>query len=298
MGKPNVTEIDGPAGMNNLMTGATDNQFTSEVLLGATWDTALAKEMGEVFGAELAANNVCGVYAPAMNIHRSPFAGRNFEYVSEDGLLAGKMMVAEVQGIQSKRVYCYSKHFVLNDQETNRDVGGPATWANEQAMRELYFKPFELVVKEWKAQGIMTSYNRIGATWTGASAPLLTGVLRGEWGFVGTVVTDAATTANGIPYMDVNDAVPAGNDLMLSLTFFNANQDVLTGTKAGNRALRNACHNILYTETNSRVVEVAEDTAAIPTWVWLVAVVDVNVVVLEALFFVCRFQKGKKSLPE
>ena len=185
--------------MNNLMTGATGNQFTSEVLLGATWDVSLAREMGEAFGEELAANNVCGVYAPAMNTHRSPFAGRNFEYISEDGLLAGKMMAAETQGIQSKGVYCYSKHFALNDQETNRDAGGVATWCNEQAMREIYFKPFELVVKGGKTQGIMSSYNRLGTTWTGASAPLLTDLLRGEWGFVGTVVTDAATTANAIP---------------------------------------------------------------------------------------------------
>lgn len=295
VGKPATSEIDGPAGMNNLMTGATGNQFTSEVLMGATWNAALVEEMGQVFGAELAANNVSGVYAPAMNLHRSPFGGRNFEYVSEDSLLSGKLMAAEVRGIQSNGVYCYCKHFALNDQETYRDVGGPATWSNEQAIRELYLKPFELAVKEGGSQGMMTSYNRIGGTWTGANAALLQDVLRGEWGFVGTVVTDAATTATGMLYMDLNAAVRAGNDLLLSLSVINPTADLTptTETNTGNQALRQACKNILYTEANSRVLELAQETGQLPSWVYLLIVLDVAVVALEVLYFVKRTKKAK-----
>ncbi len=295
VGKPGTSEIDGPAGMNNLMNGATGNQFTSEVLMGATWDVALVEEMGQIFGAELAANNVSGVYAPAMNTHRTPFGGRNFEYVSEDSLLAGKLMAAEVRGIQSNGVYCYCKHFALNDQETYRDVGGPATWSNEQAIREIYLRPFELAVKEGGSQGIMTSYNRIGGTWTGASTALLQDVLRGEWGFVGTVVTDAATTATGMLYMDLNAAVRAGNDLMLSLLWFNPSVDLTptTGNNTGNQALRQACKNILYTEANSRVMELAQEADQLPGWVYLLVVIDLAVVGLEVLYFVKRSKKAK-----
>ena len=148
-----------------------------------------------------------------MNIHRTPFSGRNFEYYSEDALLSGKMGAAMVRGCNEKNVYTYIKHFALNDQETNA-IGG-ANWCNEQAMREIYLKPFELSVKEGESKAIMTTWSRIGATWAGASKPLLQNVLRDEWGFEGFVITDNAMMGD---FQNADQAIAAGNDMMLSST--------------------------------------------------------------------------------
>ena len=122
------------------MAGVTGTQYTGQSVLGCTWNQELAGRMGTTFAQEAIAYNISGLYAPGLNIFRSPFSGRNYEYFSEDGLHTGKMAAAEIQGIQSQGVYCYSKHFAVNDQETNRDQGGLCTWLNEQAMREVYLK--------------------------------------------------------------------------------------------------------------------------------------------------------------
>lgn len=180
VGKLGYTEVDGPNGINNIMAGSTGNQFCAQSVLACSWNTELAYDMGETFAQEAVAMKIAALYAPAMNIHRSPFSGRNYEYYSEDGLHSGKMAAAETQGIQSQGVTTYCKHFAVNDQESNRDSGGLLTWVNEQAMREIYIKPFEIAVKEGGTRGIMSSFNRIGEICAAENADLLTTVLRNE----------------------------------------------------------------------------------------------------------------------
>ena len=154
--------------------------FPPAALSACSFDCKLMEEMGKTIGKEAQANDVSIVLGPAVNIKRSPLCGRNFEYYSEDPLLSGKMAAAVTRGAQSENVVVTIKHFALNDQETNRF--GVFTWCNEQAMRELYLKPFEIAVKEGEAYGIMSSLNRIGAQWCGGSYALLTQLLREEWG--------------------------------------------------------------------------------------------------------------------
>ncbi len=290
VGKSAYVEVDGPNGVNNIMAGTTGTQYCAQSVLACTWNTDLAYEMGETFAQEAIAMGVSALYAPAMNIHRSPFSGRNYEYYSEDGVHSGKMAAAEVQGIQSQGVTTYCKHFAVNDQESNRDSGGLLTWVNEQAMREIYLKPFELAVKEGGTRGIMSSFNRIGATCAAESEALLTTVLREEWGFEGTVITDCILQ---LSYVNIDRAILAGNDLILSLANIQSPTEALTGTNAGQQALRTATHNILYTAANS----VGEEVSAIPVAYWLyvtVGVVDVALVALCVLYFIRRHGKMKR----
>lgn len=278
VGKPRLSEIDGPAGVNNILAGIQGTQLTCQSMLGYTWNVELARELGEVFAAEAKAFDTAGLYAPGANIHRSPFGGRNFEYVSEDGLLTGAVAAAEVQGIQSQGIYCYTKHFAVNDQETNRDQGGLATWLNEQAMREIYLRGFEMAVKDGGSKGMMSSFNRLGATPAAEGWELLTGVLRQEWGFEGAVVTDCVMACST---QDADRSLRAGNDLQLSfLTSFDADT---TETAAGRQALRQASHNILYMVANSDALE----TANWGPYPFVIALICVDVVIfaLFALYF-------------
>ena len=189
IGKVTTTDCDGPASINNNFTGVGSIGFPCGVMIANTFNEDIARAFGQSIGEMADEMNVSGWYAPAMNIHRSAFAGRNFEYYSEDGLLSGKIASQAVQGAAEHGVYAYIKHFALNDQETNR-WEMLTTWSNEQAIRELYLKPFEICVKEGNAQAVMSSYDYIGSQWAGACSPLLETVLRDEWGFEGFVVTD------------------------------------------------------------------------------------------------------------
>ncbi|MGM9536831.1 MAG: glycoside hydrolase family 3 protein [Candidatus Onthomonas sp.] len=283
--KPSTVDIDGPAGLNGLVSGITGIQFCSEVVMAATWNDELVEKMGETLGMEALANGVSGLYGPGVNTHRSPFAGRNFEYFSEDGLLAGKMAAAEIRGAMSKGCYCYIKHFALNDQETNRH--GVCTWSNEQAIREIYLKPFEIAVKESGTTAIMSSYNRIGATWTGASKALLTTVLRGEWGFVGMVITDAYSEDSMV---NMPQALAAGNDMALSTTGATFTDDT---SNSVHQQMRTACHNILYTVANSNAFALINYDA--PWWIWLLSGIDVVSLGLIAFGFVAVTRKKKDS---
>lgn len=175
-----TSDVDGPAGINAIVNGESGVTHATEVVLASTWNRELARAMGESLAAEADAYAIDGIYAPAMNIHRSPFGGRNFEYYSEDAYLSGEMAEAEVSAIRDYGKYCYLKHFAMNDQETNR--AGIAVWANEQSMREIYLKPFETAVKEGGATAMMSAFNRLGTTWCGANSTLLQTVLRDEWG--------------------------------------------------------------------------------------------------------------------
>jgi len=255
--KPATTECDGPNGINNIMAGVTGTQLTGQSVLGYTWNTELAQRVGELLADEAKAMGISGLYAPAVNIHRSPFGGRNYEYVSEDGLLSGKVISSEIKGLEDNGVYGYLKHFAVNDQETNRDNGGLATWLNEQALREIYLRPFEICVKEGDTTAMMSSFNRIGTTPAAESTALLTTVLRGEWGFHGTVITDCTMACST---SDVNRALYAGNDLELNLLQDMRLDESTTSTAKGHQVLRQATKNILYTVANSDALDTATPT--------------------------------------
>lgn len=288
--KPQFTEIDGPNGLNNIMAGTTGNQYTGQSVLGCTWNQQLATEMGKTFAQEAKAMRVSGLYAPGVNIHRNPFGGRNYEYFSEDGVHSGLMAAAEIQGIQSEGVYCYTKHFAINDQETNRDAGGLCTWVNEQAAREIYMKGFELAVKVGKSQGMMAAFNRLGTTNAAESYPLLTEVLRNEWGFQGTVITDCIMQ---LGYINVDRCLRAGCDLQLSLMNLHTPSELTTGTTTGHQALRQATHNILYTTANSAGLDVS--VIPVPVWLYVtVGIVDMALVALCVFYFVRRHQNMKR----
>ena len=283
VGKPEVLDVDGPAGLNGLINGTKGNQYTSAVVVGSTWNTKLPEEFGKALGDEAYANKVSGIYGPAMNIHRTPFSGRNFEYYSEDGLLSGKMGAAMVRGCNEKNVYTYIKHFALNDQETNA-IGG-ANWCNEQAMRELYLKPFELSVKEGKSKAIMTTWSRVGATWAGASKPLLQNVLRDEWGFEGFVITDNAMMGD---FQNADQGIAEGNDMMLSST---QKEITIDETAEGRQMMRKACHNILYVVANSNALEHARP--GVPGWIYAYVAFDAVMLGLIALGFMGCTKKKK-----
>ncbi len=257
VGKPQVLDLDGPAGLNGLINGTTGNQYPSEVVVASTWNTDLAEEFGKTLGEEAYAKGVSGLYGPAMNTHRTPFSGRNFEYYSEDGLLGGKMGAAMVRGCNSTNTYTFIKHFALDDQETN--VVGLCIWTNEQAIREIYLKPFEITIKEGGSHAVMSSWNRIGTKWTGGSDSLLNKVLRDEWGFVGMVITDNSMVG---AHMNGDLAIASGNDMMLSSlgTKFNTSD-----TATGRQNMRTACHNILYVVANSNAFDLAR--VGVPGWV-------------------------------
>ena len=287
VGKPYCQEIDGPSGLNGLVDGKRSNQYASEVVLASTWNTNLAKEMGTVYGKEALANGVTGIYGPGVDVHRTPFSGRNFEYFSEDGTLAGKVCASEIQGLKSQGVYTYIKHFALNDQETNRT--GVCVWANEQAIREIYLKGFELAVKEGETTALMSSYNRIGTTWTGANSALLQNVLRSEWGFCGTVITDGVMPGVCYQYMLPDIALRSGVDLMLDNKPDSYVTNVTLDSNYGLQCMRNSSHNILYTVANSAALEV---NAEIPAyWIILLVLLDMLVVAGEVVYILNRRKK-------
>lgn len=285
--KPATTDLDGPAGVNALLTGINGVQYMTEVVLASTWNVDLAHKMGEYLAKEAIVYGVSGLYAPAMNIHRTPFSGRNFEYYSEDAFLSGKMGAAAVQGALTQGVYSYIKHYALNDQETNRD--GVAVWSNEQAIRELYLKPFEISVKEGKSTAVMSSFNRIGTVWAGEHYGLLTTVLRDEWGFKGMVITDWDL----YPHMDADRAIRAGNDLMLT-TIGDKPSKLSTETNTGKQAMRKASHNILYTVANSNALEI--NAVPYPYWLLALGVGDVILLALLALgFYKVTHRRNRKA---
>ncbi len=249
VGKVATNDCDGPAGVNNFLTGAQGTAFGTEVLMAQTWNTELAYRIGEAMGTEYAEVDNYGWYGPAMNTHRSAFAGRNFEYYSEDGVLAGYFTAAQVNGAASKGVYAYIKHFALNDQETNR-CAVLLTYSNEQAIREIYLKPFEICVKNYEGTGlaVMSSFNWIGTVPCGANGNLLNNVLRDEWGFVGFVETDYD---GGYGYMIADHSVRNGNDLMLGFTVNTGDNEFTNLSATMVQALRQASKNILYVVGNS-----------------------------------------------
>lgn len=268
VGKPRTFEGDGPAGISVYVSDKGHCGFPSEYLLAQTWDVDLVRRMAEAIGQEMLLAGMSGWCAPAMNCHRSPFGGRNFEYFSEDPLLAGTLATAEVEGAFSCGVYSQMKHFCLNDQDTNR-CAHLLTWASEQAIREIYARPFEIVVKRARgsvpylddatgerkeyevgaAKAVMSSYNYIGSTWAGGCEALCTGLLRDEWGYDGHVVSDWTL----YDYTDKNQAFYAGTDVNFTTT---AQTGEMSDSDSATAvlAMRRAMHRYLYSVANSNAV--------------------------------------------
>ena len=288
MNKPKINDLDGPAGLNDIIAhgsmpigdGYRAMTWPTQYMLACTWNVVLAEEMGRGIAEDGLYSDTVGWYGPGMNIHRTPFAGRNFEYYSEDPFISGILGRAEVNGAAQKGMYAFIKHFAVNDQETHRDERGLATFVDEQAIREIYLKPFEMTIIDNyveimynepqkdengeiisyvektaivpAATAVMTSFNRIGATWAGGHYNLITGVLRGEWGFNGFVLTDYEVGSGKGSYMDTLQTLAAGGDAKLKTV----GMDALFGFDISKYPAyqaygRDAAHHILYTVVNS-----------------------------------------------
>ena len=318
--KKNLTnDGDGPVGFVNFMPGAVSDIFANnatfacEIVIGATWNKDLAYQMGKsvgesgLWGDQSGNNNLpySGWYAPAVNLHRSPFSGRNYEYYSEDPILSGKMAVGVINGARQKGVYTDLKHFALNDQETNRS--NISTFCTEQAFRELYLKPFEIAVKgnsdvahSQTAQkdgitayrgtiGIMSSFNRIGNKWAGGDYRLLTEILRGEWGFRGLVICDYKTSNT---VMNSRQMLYAGNDLILTSRADCQWNDVSSSDAKDLTVLQTATKNILYTVANSNSIQMDIIGYRTEWWIIMIIVIDCVIPVLLAVwgfFAICKF---------
>ncbi len=291
--KIRILDTDGPAGVNSSTLGIFGTGFCSEIILAQTWNTELAVAFSEAMGQEFADYHVTGWYAPSMNIHRSAFGGRDFEYYSEDSKLSAEMAKAEVEGIVNAGMYPFIKHFVLNEQEINRNAF-LTTWSNEQAMREIYFKPFEDTIKAYPDGkiAVMSSYNFLGTEWAGSCTQLLNDVLRGEWGYKGMVISDYF---GNYGYMDADRAVRGGTDMMLGTA---GNDAIMTDLSATSViAMRKAVKNILYTTVNSSAYEnnVPGET---PGWLKMIYAADAILAVLliaaEAALII-RYRKKRNN---
>ena len=296
VGKIMTVDCDGPASINNNFTGIGSVGFPSAVMIASTWNKNLALKFGESIGKMADEMEVSGWYAPAMNTHRSAFAGRNFEYYSEDGVLSGYMATNAIIGAEEYGVYAYMKHFALNDQETNR-TEMLCTWANEQSIREIYLKPFEMSVKEGGAKAVMSSFNYIGTQWAGGTSALCNTVLRDEWGFRGFVLTDYFGVYG---YMDSDMGIRGGTDCMLVAYDTETNHVTDTTSATGVLAMRQACKNIMYTVVNSRAYDPENLTEGLMNWQIMAIVIDVIfaalIIFLEVLA-IKGFKKDQAAAP-
>ena len=324
VGFQEAKNFDGPVGLTKTMGAGSDASgagacaWPSEVVVASTFNAELVEEQGRAIGEEAfqfqsGEGIYCnGWYAPGMDMHRSPFNGRNFEYYSEDPLLTGKMGAAVITGAASKGLVTYMKHFVLNDQELMQKLA--YTWCTEQTLREIYLRPYEIAVKESTmtlnyvedgqnatkvtraTMGIMTSHNHIGATWVASSYSLLTEVVRGEWGFLGCIVTDNAT-GYGTSF---DRMVRAGNDMWMGANMGNACAYDMESPTA-QTAMRNAIHNILYTYVNSNLMQdmAPGSTTYYDMSPWEIALIAADIavgvlVVAGSLWLVLRTLSAKK----
>ena len=297
IGKVQTYDCDGPASINNNFTGQGSIGFAGTVMMASTWNTDTVYSFGCSIGRMANDLDVSGWYAPAMNIHRSAFSGRNFEYYSEDGVLSGKLAAQAIQGAETYGVYAYIKHYALNDQETNRN-SMLCTWANEQSIREIYLKPFEISVKEGGADAVMSSFNYVGGEWAGACNALCNTVLRDEWGFQGMVLTDYFGVYG---YMNADQAIRNGTDFCLVNYPSGTNYVSDTTSATSVLAMRQACKNILYTVVNSRAYMEENLNPGMPGWqIAFIAgdvVLGLGVVALEVLT-IRSYSKKKKELSD
>lgn len=287
VGKLSTTDCDGPASINNNFTGVGSIGFPCGVMIANTWNEDIARAFGQNIGQMADEMNVSGWYAPAMNIHRSPFAGRNFEYYSEDDLLSGKIAAQAVLGAEEHGVYAYIKHFALNSQDTNR-WEMLTEWVNEQAIREVYLRPFEIAVKEGGAKAVMSSYNYIGSQWAGACSSLLDTVLRGEWGYHGFVLTDYFADFG---YMDAQRSIYNGGDTCLANYDAGTNYVQNTDSATTVQHMRDASHNIMYTVVNSRAYEPENMQTGLLLYQIVLIAADIIAAVLIILYEGIRVRK-------
>lgn len=299
IGLSRINCADGPVGWACFMDKTRFYKtcsFCSQTLVATSWNKRVANNFGKAVGNEGIIGNekgdkspYSGWYAPGVNIHRSPFGGRNFEYYSEDGMLSGVMAAEQIKGCNSKGVFTFVKHFAVNEQETHRSISGDSSWLTEQAMREIYLRPFELAVKEGKTRAVMTSFNRIGTRWTGGDYRLCTEILRNEWGFRGSVLCDF----NTIPaYMNSRQMAYAGGDLNL------ATQPVSwcdESSAADVTVLRQCFKNTLYTVVNSNAMNGDVIGYKLPVWVICMIAIDCVVVVGLAVWGVFVIRKTVKE---
>lgn len=307
VGLPATIHGDGPSGFTCFMSKEQVNgtcQYVSEPVMASTWNINLMNELGEAIGEEgtigdkATGQPYSSIYAPGVNIHRSPFGGRCSEYFSEDPFISGMMGAAEVQGIQSRGVLPTVKHFVANEQETHRSIGGDLSWLSEQALREIYLKPFEYTVKLGETRGIMTSFNRIGTRWTGGDYRLLTEVLRNEWGFNGLVICDF----NTIPqYMIPRMMFYAGGSLDLATQQSAMWTDCDTSDAGDAIVLMRAVKDVMYALVNSNAMN-AEVIGYNPPiwqeylhWINIGAFTLVGVWLVLAIVRTVRCNKRKKA---
>lgn len=319
--KPEHLDLDGPSGLNQEINAGNSSptlwtSFPVSTVLAQSWNSDLSFKYGIVIGYEAYATGVAGWYAPGANIHRSPFDGRNFEYYSEDPLLSGEMCAQTVRGAINNGLYCYVKHFAVNETENNRE--GLYTWLNEQSLREIYLRPFETAVKKGNANAIMSAFNRVGATWSGGNYALLTGVLRNEWGFKGSVITDYALTPH-MGLMDITQGLRAGNDFWLNGLRSNTIGTIADGNSATMiSCARTATKNVLYTYCNTvylqslyiksvkddnaknslPLAEIVGKAASLPAPLWILGVIAIDVAVISGIAVWIYFLFFRKKNPD
>ena len=261
VGKVATLDFDGPAAINNNFTGVGSIGFPIEVVVASTWNKELAQAWGECMGKISQEMGAEGWYAPGMNTHRTAFGARNYEYFSEDGILAGNMGAKAVEGARKYGVYSYIKHFAMY--EGNAKM--VSVWSNEQAIREIYLKPFEISVKQGGANAVMVSWSFLGDKWTGESSNLMNTVLRDEWGFRGMALTDFFRN-NGHGFMNADAALANGVDAMLST--FNGEENNVANSEHPTSVLqmRNACKNVMYTVVSSWAYDGEHEETGMENW--------------------------------
>lgn len=277
VGKPATIDDNGPQGFTQSLTGVAVSitAYSDENIMAATYNTELIEEMGECLGEDCMELGAAGLYGPAMNIHRHAYAGRNFEYYSEDPYLSGAIAAAEITGIQSKGVYVYIKHFAINDSETMcRCI---STWANEQAIREVYLEPFKKAVVDGGAYNVMNAFARVGVVWSGSHEGLMTNILRGEWGMKGFALTDFSGNSAFAEYgimmksFDVAHGLLAGTDGWDSsaVQWTDDLNNLYKNDPDICQAMREATHRILYTVANSNAMNglsASQEVVAVTPW--------------------------------
>ena len=290
VGKVATVDADGPAAINNNFTGAGSIGFPVEVMIACTWNQELAQQYGEMMGKMCREMNIAGWYAPGMNTHRTSFGARNYEYFSEDGTLAGYISAAAVQGAAEQGVYAYIKHFALYEMNAKM----VCVWSNEQAIREIYLKPFEISVKVGDAHAVMVSWSFIGIKWSGENSSLLNTVLRDEWGFQGFTLTDFFRN-NGHGFMNADAGLANGVDAMLSTYAGGPNVVQNPDAASSVKYMRQACKNVMYTVVNSWMYEDDGVSTSMPVWQKAVIGADVAVGVILVALCVLVWIKYKKN---
>lgn len=289
VGKVRTLDFDGPAAINNNFTGVGSMGFPIEVVIASTWNKELAAEWGRCMGEMSQEMGAHGWYAPGMNTHRSPFGARNYEYFSEDGVLAGNMAAQAVSGAMEFGVYSYIKHFAFY--EGNGKM--VSVWADEQTLREIYLKPFEIAVKEGGANAVMVSWSFLGNKWTGENSDLMNTILRDEWGFRGMALTDFFRN-NGHGFMNADAALANGVDAMLS-TFDGPQNNVTDPTHPTSvLQMQRASKNILYTVVSSWAYDGNHETETTPAWETTAIGIDIALGAVLAVLEILVIRKYRK----